>query len=172
MSNYNTNDPEAVAIRKKIEKLQSMGREAELYDVISLEDVELFEFVYEVKLPEDYVWFITNVENGGIWEGEWPIYLIRCRKKNDCYVLIMRSSDLSYQLNTHKALTDAGAFSCPHGGCETAWHESVCAMPKKQPQYSCLQFCNHLSQDGKKCYDIFKRGEHPRKEHELSIQEE
>ena len=55
MSNYNTNDPEAVAIRKKIEKLQSMGREAELYDVISKEDVELFEFVNDVKLPEDYV---------------------------------------------------------------------------------------------------------------------
>lgn len=74
MSKYNTNDPEAVAIRKKIEKLQSMGREAELYDVISKEDVELFEVVNDVKLPEDYVWFITNVGNGGIWEGEWRFY--------------------------------------------------------------------------------------------------
>lgn len=61
MSKYNTNDPEAAAIRKKIEKLQSMGREAVLYDVISKEDVELFELANDVKLPEDYVWFITNV---------------------------------------------------------------------------------------------------------------
>ena len=74
MSKYNTNDPEAAAIRKKIEKLQSMGREAVLYDVISKEDVELYELANDVKLPEDYVWFITNVGNGGIWEGDWRFY--------------------------------------------------------------------------------------------------
>ena len=111
MGNYNTSDPEAVEIRKKIEKLITIDPRVEIYDVISIEEVEKFEIENDIILPEDYVWFITNVENGGIWEGEWPIYLIRCRKKNDCYVLIMRSSDLSYQLNTHKALTDAGAFS-------------------------------------------------------------
>ena len=75
MSKYNTNDPEAVEIRKKIEKLQSMNPAIEIYDVISKKDVELFELVYGVKLPEDYVWFITNVGNGGTWRsGEYRFY--------------------------------------------------------------------------------------------------
>ena len=75
MGKYNTNDPEAVAIRKKIEKLQSMNPEIKIYDVISKEDVELFEYVNDVKLPEDYKWFITNVGNGGTWrDGEYRVY--------------------------------------------------------------------------------------------------
>ena len=41
--------------------LQSKNPAIKLYDVISKEDVELFEYVNGVKLPEDYVWFITNV---------------------------------------------------------------------------------------------------------------
>lgn len=67
MSKYNTNDPEAATIRKKIEKLHSINPAIEIYDVISKEDVELFELENDVKLPEDYVWFITNVGNGGTW---------------------------------------------------------------------------------------------------------
>ena len=75
MSKYNTNDPEAVAIRKKIEKLQSMNPAIKINDVISKEDVELFELANDVKLPEDYVWFITNVGNGGTWRnGEYRFY--------------------------------------------------------------------------------------------------
>lgn len=75
MSKYNTNDPEAVEIRKKIEKLQSMNPAIEIYDVISKEDVELFEFVNDVKLQEDYVWFIANVGNGDTWRnGEYRFY--------------------------------------------------------------------------------------------------
>ena len=67
MSKYNTNDPEADEIRKKIEKLQSVYPAFEINDVISKEDVELFEIEHNVILPEDYVWFITNVGNGGTW---------------------------------------------------------------------------------------------------------
>ena len=75
MGHYNTSDPEAVEIRKKLEKLSSVNPAIEIYDVISKEDVELFESVYSVKLPEDYVWFITNVGNGGTWRnGEYRFY--------------------------------------------------------------------------------------------------
>ena len=75
MSKYNTSDPEAVEIRKKIEILQSKNPAIKLYDVISKEDVELFEYVNGVKLPEDYVWFITNVGNGGTWrDGEYLFF--------------------------------------------------------------------------------------------------
>ena len=75
MSNYNTSDPEAVEIRRKIEKLQSMNPAIEIFDVIAKEDVEMFEFANDVKLPEDYVWFITNVGNGGTWrDGEYRFF--------------------------------------------------------------------------------------------------
>lgn len=57
---YNTNDPEAVEIRKKLEIL-----DVQLNDVISIEEVRKFEEENDVKLPDDYVWFITNVGNGG-----------------------------------------------------------------------------------------------------------
>ena len=57
---YNTNDPEAVEIRKKLEIL-----DVQLNDVISIEEVRKFEAENDVKLPDDYVWFITNVGNGG-----------------------------------------------------------------------------------------------------------
>ena len=75
MSKYNTSDPEAVEIRKKIEMLQSKNPAIKLYDVISKEDVELFEYVNGVILPEDYEWFITNVGNGGTWrDGEYHFF--------------------------------------------------------------------------------------------------
>ncbi|MDE5557653.1 MAG: SMI1/KNR4 family protein [Ruminococcus sp.] len=60
---YNTNDPEAVAIREKMEQLKKFGK-VEIYDVISIEEVRKFEEENDIKLPEDYVWFITNVANG------------------------------------------------------------------------------------------------------------
>ena len=74
MGNYNTSDPEAVAIRKKIEKLISIDPTVEIYDVISIEEVEKFEIENDVILPEDYVWFITNVGNGGIWMSSYRFY--------------------------------------------------------------------------------------------------
>ena len=62
---YNTNDPEAVEIRRKV---ATIG--LELYDVTTIEAVRAFEEEAGVKLPEDYVWFITNVGNGGKWDTE------------------------------------------------------------------------------------------------------
>lgn len=75
MSKYNTNDPEAVEIRKKIEKLVSLNPEIEIYDIISIEEVKRFEAENDIELPNDYVWFITNVGNGGKWyNGEYQFY--------------------------------------------------------------------------------------------------
>ena len=75
MSKYNTNDPEAVEIRKKIEKLISLNPDIEIYDIISIEEVKRFEAENDIKLPNDYVWFITNVGNGGKWyDGEYQFY--------------------------------------------------------------------------------------------------
>lgn len=60
---FNTNDREAVKIRRKV---AAIGME--LYDVTTLEAVREFEAEAGVKLPDDYVWFITNVGNGGTWQ--------------------------------------------------------------------------------------------------------
>lgn len=60
---YNTNDPEAVAMREKMERLKNYG-DVEIFDVISIEEVRKFEEENNIKLPDDYVWFITNVANG------------------------------------------------------------------------------------------------------------
>lgn len=60
---YNTNDPEAVAIHKKMEQLKKFGN-VEIYDIISIEEVRKFEEENNIKLPDDYVWFITNVADG------------------------------------------------------------------------------------------------------------
>ena len=59
---FNTNDPEAVEIRRKV---AAIGME--LYDVTTIEAVRQFEAEAGIKLPADYVWFITNVGNGGTW---------------------------------------------------------------------------------------------------------
>ncbi len=75
MENYNKNDSEAVAIRKKIEELASINDEIEIYDIISIEEVRKFETENDIKLPDDYVWFITNVGNGGTWcDGLYRFY--------------------------------------------------------------------------------------------------
>lgn len=60
---YNTNDPQAVAMREKMERLKNYG-DVEIFDVISIEEVRKFEEENNIKLPDDYVWFITNVANG------------------------------------------------------------------------------------------------------------
>ncbi|MCM1314010.1 MAG: SMI1/KNR4 family protein [Muribaculaceae bacterium] len=60
---YNINNPEAVAIREKMERLKKFG-DVEIYDTISIEEVRKFEDENNIKLPEDYLWFITNVANG------------------------------------------------------------------------------------------------------------
>lgn len=60
---YNINDPEAVAIREKMERLKQFG-DVKIYNTISIEEVRKFEEENNIKLPEDYVWFITNVANG------------------------------------------------------------------------------------------------------------
>ena len=65
---YNINDPEAVAIREKMEQLKQFG-DVEIYDTISIEEVRKFEDENNIKLPEDYVWFITNVANGCKGDG-------------------------------------------------------------------------------------------------------
>ena len=75
MEQYNRNDAEAVSIRKKIAQLQTMNEDIVINDVISIEDVRRFEEQQNIKLPQDYVWFITNVGNGGTWDdGERPFY--------------------------------------------------------------------------------------------------
>lgn len=75
MEQYNRNDPEAVSIRKKIEQLQTMNNNIVINDVITMEDVRKFEVQQNVKLPQDYVWFITNVGNGGTWDDDGrPFY--------------------------------------------------------------------------------------------------
>lgn len=63
MPKFNTQDPEAVEIRRKVAAIGSV-----LNDVTTIEAVRAFEAEAGVKLPEDYVWFITNVGNGGIWK--------------------------------------------------------------------------------------------------------
>lgn len=75
MEQYNRNDAEAVSIRKKIAQLQTMNEDIVINDVISIEDVRRFEEQQNIKLPQDYVWFITNVGNGGTWDdGMRPFY--------------------------------------------------------------------------------------------------
>lgn len=72
---YNRNDAEAVAIRKKAEQLAVVYADFKLFDVIALDAVRKFEAEHQVRLPDDYVWFITNVGNGGTWQpvmgGGW-----------------------------------------------------------------------------------------------------
>lgn len=68
---FNTNDPEAVEIRRKV---AAIGME--LYDVTTLEAVREFEAEAGVKLPDDYVWFITNVGNGGTWHLHYKFPVI------------------------------------------------------------------------------------------------
>ncbi len=75
MEQYNRNDPEAVSIRKKIKQLQTMNENIVINDVITMEDVRNFEVQQNIKLPQDYVWFITNVGNGGTWDDDGrPFY--------------------------------------------------------------------------------------------------
>lgn len=74
MEKYNTNDIEAVEIRKKFEYLTSVDDKFKLFDVISIEDIRKFESEHNVKLPDDYVWFITNVGNGGTWSNGYYFY--------------------------------------------------------------------------------------------------
>ncbi len=75
MEQYNRNDPEAVSIRKKIKQLQKMNENIVINDVIAMEDVRNFEVQQNIKLPQDYVWFITNVGNGGTWDDDGrPFY--------------------------------------------------------------------------------------------------
>lgn len=69
MEKFNANDKEAVEIRKKIKYLNSIGYNTKILDVISIEDVRKFESDNNIKLPDDYVWFITNVGNGGTWQN-------------------------------------------------------------------------------------------------------
>ncbi|MDE6781985.1 MAG: SMI1/KNR4 family protein [Ruminococcus sp.] len=73
---YNTNDPEAVAIREKMERLKRFG-DVKIYDTISIEEVRKFENENNIKLPEDYVWFITNVANGCKSDGVYD-YRFNC----------------------------------------------------------------------------------------------
>lgn len=74
---YNTNDPEAVAIREKMERLKKYNK-VEIYDVISIEEVRKFEEENNIKLPDDYVWFITNVANGCCERGSGYSYELSC----------------------------------------------------------------------------------------------
>ncbi len=61
---YNKNDPEAVEIRRKLAtKGLSLG------NAVTMSYVREFERLNDIKLPEDYVWFVTNVGNGGIDSG-------------------------------------------------------------------------------------------------------
>ena len=73
---YNTNDHEAVAIHKKMEQLKKFGN-VEIYDAISIEEVRKFEEENNIKLPDDYVWFITNVADGCKC-GEFHDYRYNC----------------------------------------------------------------------------------------------
>ena len=78
MAKFNINDPEAVAIREKVQKLSAEYDEVELYDTISIEEVRQFEADNNVRLPDDYVWFITNVGDGGMWyNGMYRFYPLK-----------------------------------------------------------------------------------------------
>ncbi len=77
MEKYNMNDPKAAEIRKKVETMRALydDDDIELYDVIAIEEVRKFEAAHAIRLPDDYVWFITNVGNGGMWHlGEYMFY--------------------------------------------------------------------------------------------------
>ncbi len=58
---YNPNDPEAVEIRRR---LASKG--LSLGGAVTMSYVREFEKLNNITLPEDFVWFVTNVGNGGI----------------------------------------------------------------------------------------------------------
>lgn len=83
-TNYNRNDPEAAAIREKIAYLAAQHAELQIYDVIPIEEVRKFEAAHQIQLPEDYVWFITNVGNGGTWQpftgAGWSYYFYPLEK--------------------------------------------------------------------------------------------
>lgn len=68
---FNTNDPEAVEIRRKVAAV-GVG----LYDVTTLDAVRQFEAEAGIKLPADYIWFITNVGNGGTWQRHYKFPVI------------------------------------------------------------------------------------------------
>ena len=63
----NSNDLNPDTIRKKYALLTKKNKAYQLNPVTTLEKVRAFEKENGVILPEDYVWFITNVANGGIW---------------------------------------------------------------------------------------------------------
>ena len=62
-------------IRKKYALLTKKNKAYQLNPVTTLNKVRTFEKENDVILPEDYVWFITNVANGGIWmDGIYRFY--------------------------------------------------------------------------------------------------
>lgn len=61
-------------VQKIRERAEAIG--CQLNDVTTIEKVREFESKHGVTLPEDYVWFITSVGDGGTWrsDGEYPFY--------------------------------------------------------------------------------------------------
>lgn len=102
---FNTNDPEAVEIRRKV---AAIGME--LYDVTTLDVVRQFEEEAGIKLPADYVWFITNVGNGGTWhtESKYPFLPLTTAKE-----AIFADPYLYHVKDEHEKLS----LSVLHRGC-------------------------------------------------------
>jgi hypothetical protein len=69
------NDLNPDTIRKKYALLTKKNKAYQLNPVTTLDKVRAFEEENGVILPEDYVWFITNVANGGNWmDGIYRFY--------------------------------------------------------------------------------------------------
>lgn len=90
---FNTQDPEAVEIRRKV---AAIGME--LYDVIDIKAVRAFEAEASVKLPEDYVWFITNVGNGGTWRTDYKFPFIPLTTAEEALFACSENGDEKYAL--------------------------------------------------------------------------
>lgn len=118
---YNTNDPEAVEIREKIEYLASIHKDLKINDVISVDEVRKFEAEHQIRLPDDYVWFITNVGNGGTWQpfngAEWiySFYPLEETYFSDERVYAdMRADDEDYERGESNFSLDVFSIGCSY----------------------------------------------------------
>ena len=110
MSRFNTSDREACRIHSMVEHFAKKQRFSDicLYDTVSRDEVAEFERLYGITLPEDYVWFITNVGNGGLWYDKYGGY--RFEKLSETFICRLYDRDTG-------EMTDKYALAVLSIGC-------------------------------------------------------
>ena len=96
-----------------MERLVKKQRFSELclYDTVTPEEVAEFEREHDITLPEDYVWFITNVGNGGRWYDKYGNY--RFEKLRETFVCRLYDRDTGERADKYAlAVLSKGCSYC------------------------------------------------------------